>query len=442
MVLRGNVLARKHLWSEALKVLQTALEIAEKNPSETNQLFLAYLNLGKLSKSQGNWPSASSRLTQALQLSIELGNRNFEAMTHLELGKLYRTMGKWDQSVEHLDNCLRIRRDLGDLLNLAICLHSLGTVWLRQGNYILAKDYFKESINIKEKIIDKYGLAKDLYNLGHIERLDGNFPQALDNYKHALSLYEEIGNQQRISQVLCRLGTTYATMNLWDNALDYINRSRVIRIKAQDKQGISESLFELGVVQNQKGNILEALDSFRLSAENARESSSIGREIPAIVALAQTHVQLNQESNAIQVAMEGRAVAKRFIHQQLLSKEYMKWGNKDIISSQHKAAIFCYAEAIDILLNAHEFVGEYCNQILQGIEQVSQTVDIQTANNLSQQLIEQWKNLSEPDTKKYYLIAIQSLSLKSKEYNMEILKQICVKISEMSLDLFNSSSPT
>ena len=309
LVLRANILFRKHKWLDAARILNKADEYAEKAKNDAWH-YQIKLNIGKLFRSQGDWKQAVEYLLNSLEIAYKLENMNFEAIVYFELGKLYRSQENWNESIINFDKCLKLRRKLGDILGEAVCLHSLGTAHFRNGNLENAKQYFIDSLEIKEKIDDKYGIAKSVSGLGHIARLSDDYNTAIAHYLKAVELFETTQNSTKASRVLCRLGMTYAKQGLWEKAGECLNQSKLLRSQGDDKQGIAESLYELGRIEEYQGESKEAAELFLLSVKLARESYSIGREIPSLIATTRTLIKLHSYTNALQYAQEIRTPCK------------------------------------------------------------------------------------------------------------------------------------
>jgi len=429
LVLQGNVLARQHLWSQALNVLNESLGLVSER-SDGFELFLVHLNLGKLYRSQGNWKPAIERFSRALEFAEQLDNVYYVANIYLELGKLHRAQENLDEAVEFLQRCLRLRRELGDKLGEAICLHSLGSVWMRKGELEQARECYQDSLRIKDVLADQYGLAKSLNGLGHVERLMGNWQTSVDFYKQALELFNRIGNQPKASRVLCRLGMTYASQGLWEEASSYLEQSRTTQLLSRDRQGVSESLLELGRVQDRQGNSEDALESFRLSIKFARESSSIGRELPPHVALVRTLFKLNRSTGAIQAAQEARILAKQYNRFQQLAQEYFAWGDDDCANGSYEVAFFCYAEVIEALQDVDEDVSEYCSRITKQLRAVAMSAGDEVANHLSQQVLQYWESFSSAESLMRSAIAAEFHRSGKEEKSLDLLEGICQRLTQ------------
>jgi len=428
LVLRANILFRRHKWLDAARILNKAQEYAEKAKNDYWH-FQIKLNFGKLFRSQGDWKQAVVYLLNSLEIAYKLENMNFEANVYFELGKLYRSQENWNESIINFDKCLNLRRRLGDILGEAECLHSLGTVYFRNGDLDIAKQYFSESLKIKEKIDDKYGIAKSIGGLGHIARLSGDFDAAIAHYLQAVELFETTQNNTKASRVLCRLGMTYAEQGLLDKARESLNQSKLLRSQGDDKQGIAESLYELGRMEEYQGDSKEATESFLLSAKLARESLSIGREIPSLIAATRTLIKLHSYTSAFQYAQEIRLLVKSAQRYNTMAEEYWSWGSLDFEKDLYDVAFFSFAESIDATVLGGLDKYQYCREMINKLEQVASNSGIVEADNLSKKVITQWEILSDADSPIRLFIATELHRSGSSRRDFSQLKKICDSFS-------------
>jgi tetratricopeptide (TPR) repeat protein len=427
LVLRGSILTRRHMWREALDVLNESLTLVPEN--NVYELFVVHLNLGKLYRSQGNWEAAIERFSQALELAEETDNNNYFAAIYLEMGKLHKARDEFDRAVEFLQRCLRLRRELEDRLGEAICLHSLGTALMRKGNLQQAKKCYEDSLEIKETLGDKYGSAKSLVGLGHIERLTGKWLMAVNLYKKAWELFEETGNQAKSSRVLCRLGMTYADQGQWEEALNHLEQSRTIRLRSRDRQGVSESLLELGRIHDRQGYSEDALESFRLSAGFARDSSSVARIIPPSAAQARTLFRLGRLTGAILAAQEAQALAKRLSRVRQLADEYFKWGEEDWANGLYEVAFFSFGEALQGLTAAGENIDRYCDLFSKYLQESAEVMDEEVADHYAREVLRRWDDASQVGSLMRSVIATELYTCDENDKSLYILTQVCERLA-------------
>jgi len=164
---------------------------------------------------------------KALDLSRELGNRYYEALSIQYLGITYyywgyRTGGKFTKGLDYYFPALEMFREMGCRLNEANMLE------------YIALNYFQQAI-----ILVNHGKYQEILT-GDLEKQ----LQAKDRYKEALSIYESIDADQNTQIAYVRLGRCYGAMRRFkESSESYLNsvealeriRSRLYEVKHETK---------------------------------------------------------------------------------------------------------------------------------------------------------------------------------------------------------------
>ncbi len=104
------------------------------------------LRLGQVLEIMGKWTETETAYNQALDLSVQLGDRLGQARCEIALGELNRKQGAYDAAVEWLERARGEFESVGDAAGIGQVLHIEGSIAAQQGDYpALARSIRAES---------------------------------------------------------------------------------------------------------------------------------------------------------------------------------------------------------------------------------------------------------------------------------------------------------
>ncbi|MBW4614968.1 MAG: CHAT domain-containing protein [Desmonostoc vinosum HA7617-LM4] len=133
-------------------LLNPYIKVAQALPDNNRTAEIARLNEEGIKQfQQGNFSEALQRLQKALEISRNLGERSWEAVTFNNIGRVYQKQGQYSQAFESYEQALFIDKELGDLGRLGKTYSNLGYLFDIQNKSELAIFYYKRSIINREK---------------------------------------------------------------------------------------------------------------------------------------------------------------------------------------------------------------------------------------------------------------------------------------------------
>ncbi|GAB4160581.1 MAG: hypothetical protein Fur0021_32760 [Candidatus Promineifilaceae bacterium] len=105
--------------------------------------WIAYL--GTVYHRQGDIIQAQVHYQQALQMSLELGDRRYQGMWQGRSGTAYRDLGNIEEGVALLQKALTVSRECADLMEEGRWLGELGRTYWMTGQPDKARDYLQQS---------------------------------------------------------------------------------------------------------------------------------------------------------------------------------------------------------------------------------------------------------------------------------------------------------
>jgi DNA-binding NtrC family response regulator/predicted ATPase len=119
-------------------------------------------------------------------------------------GNLARDVGDYRSAATHHTEALELRRQIGDPRDIARSLNNLGVIAHDQARYAEAEVFFAEAIPAWRDARDDEGLALTLNNLGRTRRFQGDFERAVVLGQEALELFRALdhawGTAQELNQ--------------------------------------------------------------------------------------------------------------------------------------------------------------------------------------------------------------------------------------------------
>jgi tetratricopeptide (TPR) repeat protein/arylsulfatase A-like enzyme len=209
-------------YDEARSLLERAHEMWGQN-------HLAYLNLGIISRKQGNLEGAVKYLSEAIRLKPD------EHEAHQQLGDTFVMLGEYGKAIVHFEEALQINpENIQTLNNLGILLYTLGK--------------YDEAVAQLEQVLEiDPDNVKAIMNLGNILVRQGNIDESLPFFYKAVKLDPE--NYKAHAS----LGFALADKGKFDPAIEHLEK--VLEIDP-DQFAI---LNRLGRIYYSRGNIEQAL---------------------------------------------------------------------------------------------------------------------------------------------------------------------------------------
>lgn len=188
----------------ATSYLSQSLALAES--LEEKQLAArAERGLGILASNQSDFEHARTLFSSALQRFRELNDLPGIARGLNDLGLIADRQGDQDLAIAYQEEALPIARAVGDDWQVCIILGNVGGAYYDRGEFARGEALTLEALELARRIDDTFGIAVNLYNLGNCVVQLGDVSSAIVRYNEALSLTEQLGERHLASRVLDRL---------------------------------------------------------------------------------------------------------------------------------------------------------------------------------------------------------------------------------------------
>lgn len=244
----------------ALEKFQEVIAISKIKQDKVWEV-VAVVSSGLIYEQLGEMQKSLDFYHKGLQISREIGNREYVAASLNNLGNNYRMLGEYEQSIFYLSQALTIDREINDRQGEAIVLNNLANCYLLLGNLAKAEELQQQSLTIRREIKDRRGEGNSLNNLGLVFARRGEDEKAIDVFGQALKLRREIGDRQGEATTLRNLGRSFWNQNNKTKAAENFAESNKIAKQLGDRRVEADTFYWLARVERESGNLPKAIEN-------------------------------------------------------------------------------------------------------------------------------------------------------------------------------------
>ena len=240
--------------------------------SEKNTQFDNLFELGVQSEKDGNYDLAISSFKAAADF---LGKENLaekgDAYNHI--GQIALQQGKYDVAMEYFPMALNIRMELNDKEGQATSYLNIGTVFQKEGWYEQALEQYERSLNLYQSLKHEAGKANCFNNLGGLCFEQNKNQLALDYYLKSEEIYREIGNYERLCTIYGNIGSIYHSMNDIDEAQKYYFKMLQLSRSLTLPEILAETYYSIGTFHSSINHLDSAIFYYGKAIEIAESSN-------------------------------------------------------------------------------------------------------------------------------------------------------------------------
>jgi len=119
----------------------------------------------------------------------------------MNLGELFQNSGQYNEALHWTKQALQIEMQVGDQNNQAVCLNNIGNIYFSQGRYEEALIYFGQALDLAQRLNVPANLAMTLNNVGETYRKLGRYDQAMNSYLRALEASRSARDKLGIAEI-------------------------------------------------------------------------------------------------------------------------------------------------------------------------------------------------------------------------------------------------
>ncbi|HNW89110.1 MAG TPA: adenylate/guanylate cyclase domain-containing protein [Bacteroidales bacterium] len=297
--------------------------------------------------------TAMAYACQNLVLSGKTGYKKGIGLAYISMGIISFSRGDYSKAFELQKKALKIMKEIGNKQGIADSYGAIGTIYSFQGNYPEALRCFSEALTIHEETGNKPGIAGLYFDMGIMYHFQGNNAEALRNFKNALSLFEKMGDKERIADCYYNIGTVYSDMGNYPEALKSFNTVLKIETETGNTSGQALGLFAIGKVYQQQGNNAEALKNLFASMEISEALANNDYLSACYVSIGKIYIKQGNYYEARQYLNKSLSLAKVIGVKDNVILSYLGLAQLDSAQGNYKMAFEHYKQYVSIRDSVH-----------------------------------------------------------------------------------------
>jgi len=266
----GRVDGKRGNPQEGLDPLSSALNIAVQVDNKEQQAMVLY-NTGNAYKLLGRSDEALRNYQQSIDINTRLGKKRGVAFNLNQIAQVQARMGKPDLALASLNKALSLQREIGAKKEAGDTLIDLGQLYEDRDQHDQALQNFKQALQIERDSGDERNQALCLNNIGNADFNKGEYEDALTYFQQALDLRQKLNNPAEIAETLTNVGEAMAKSGKYDKAIEDHLRALDLERKTGDKRGAAFDAVGLGVLFGYQGRLGAAVTSTGEAVQSFRE---------------------------------------------------------------------------------------------------------------------------------------------------------------------------
>lgn len=233
-------------WREAIRCLNGALELSEKNALAKYSASIR-LNLGIVHYKLGDWVLAEEFLNRSRQLAQEIGFTPCLVRNLVALGNLQRRRRRWAESRELFERAAALAEEHEYSRESVLALEFSGELLNDQGHHDEAAELYLRALARAEEIAPLGDLVNEICRRLAETRLEqGHYEEALVLGQRALSSSSRIDDQYERA-ITCRVvGLAYSRLGRANEAEQFIGESLDSLTRIGESFELGQTLLRVG----------------------------------------------------------------------------------------------------------------------------------------------------------------------------------------------------
>jgi tetratricopeptide (TPR) repeat protein/transcriptional regulator with XRE-family HTH domain len=257
-------------WAQSAALHKTALNAARQAHDKPAQA-LALRQIGIVTWLSGNFPDATTSLTEAADLYAQVGDQANHAYTLDQLGMVQQLAGDYAASLASRQRALAQARRSGSRRAEAIALNHLGRIQLATGDHFAALVNLHQAVQICRALDFHMGEADAVGILGLLQRDTGDYAAAADSQRRCLALFRALDHRPFIATGLNELGLLHQLTGDYPAASAWHQQALVMNRELGYRYAEAETLNSLGELSTRTLATRQARDQHAKALAIARD---------------------------------------------------------------------------------------------------------------------------------------------------------------------------
>ena len=284
-------------------------------------------NIGFNSIELHDYKTAFIYTKKSLDMQINIGNKENEAITLNNLGRICQLKGDSEEALNYFQESLKIRKKIEDKLGITVVLSNIAGIYEISGKLDEALIEHIEILKIRRKIEDIKGEGRTLNNIGKIYIEKNELDKAIKCLRKSLEIVEELGDKEIEGTVLSNISGVYQAREEFEKALKYLEKALKRDKEIEDKKGEASTFNNMATIFLSQKNIEKALINFEKSIKIFIEIGATLEASELIFNIGMLYWSDGKRKEAIEKWKESYSLAKQINHIRILNE-------LDVISEQ------------------------------------------------------------------------------------------------------------
>ncbi len=279
-----------------IKILEIVLTVSTQN-SDTTEMALALLYLGKSNRKHGKPDKAIEYLTQSKIIYQQLKQYKRVVDCMNELGIANKNIGNYQQALNLYFEALKIigihKYEQGEIRLLS----NISVILIFQQDYEKAIEYLKKSLVMQKEEAKKNTIYN---NLGIAYKALNKTDEALVYYSKSIESSKLANDIYWQAPALNNIGIIFLDRKEFDKALEYFLKVEAIEKQTGNKKGLIGTYINIGVIKRHKSQYKEAIMWFKKGDSLAIETKSLHEQKIIYINLALTYESWGKYEKSIE----------------------------------------------------------------------------------------------------------------------------------------------
>ncbi|WP_439182789.1 tetratricopeptide repeat protein [Carboxylicivirga taeanensis] len=267
--------------SQALDMHMKALQLAEEC-NDSLSLSKAINGMGNVSIAMERYHSAIEYFRRGLHLSHLQNNSLGKAINTNNIGEAYMKLNELDSAMHYYFKSLEYNTKINSRVGQSICYNSIGSAYIAKQQNRLALDYLMKALEINQELEDRMLTSVSYTQIGKTY-LNDNLPdRAISYLELGLNTAMEIGSKYTAEEAAALLSKAYEQNQLYKRSLDYYKLATSLKDSILNEK----NLFHMASIEAKYNNTLQRLQIDELNKEALLQKTRLSKQRSILVATA------------------------------------------------------------------------------------------------------------------------------------------------------------
>ena len=255
----GVITLQRWQLDQAEEWFQKSLAIIERG-EDRDSVADDYHSLGRICLHQRRYTEAKVWFSKSLEIHQQSQDQEEMVKDYRALGLAAQYKFEYEEAESWYQRARAILEENRDETTVVLVYHELGTIYHARYMHEEAERWYKQALTLSDQLGNHEQMALEFHYLGLLEQSRGMFYDEAENwFELALEKREELGDRKGAGDEYRQLGVLHHEQKKLDQAEQSYRQALEIFQDIDDIQRVSRTLGQLARVEEDRGNLAEAL---------------------------------------------------------------------------------------------------------------------------------------------------------------------------------------